>query len=832
MMTRTGVAFSLGLFLTFAAGQAATAQEPAAIVAGTASIAGPDGQPSVLPGVTITLTCERAEPRTEVSNGRGEFRFPGNGVTGAGTATCSIAADLQGFKSVAKAVVLTPGETVVVTMVLGLDTLREEVVVSAQTDAVESPITAHLERMTAHVMRTAPIASERFQDALPLIPGVVRGPDGLLNISGTRSNQSALTFNSANGTDPVTGEDAVELPIDAVSSVQVRGAAYAPEFGLSAGAVTTVETQKAGDSWHLTLNDLEPRVRRRGGAFKGIESFTPRVTIGGPVVNGKLSVLQSMQYEYSQTRVFGLPPFESDTKLQSFESFSRADWTVSPANHFTGSAIVSPRKTSYAGLNTFNPQGVTPDVENHNLLGSGTDQIILGSRGVLETRVSVKQFDSMIYPSHGRAAMVLAPDVNSGSYFNDQDRTSRRAEWLSTYSFTPLGPRHLVKLGAGVTHETFEGVSTSRPVEIVRENGTPSQEITFAGGGLLGRSRTAAQGYAQDSWTATSRLTVQFGARYDYESITGDIDLAPRGSFTAVVPGDGRTVVRGGAGMFYNSIPLNVAAFTQLQSRRVTHYAPDGETPLGPAVQVPNVVPSGLRTPRSANWNIEVDREWLKDFFVRAGYQQRENRFESVVDRIGLRDGISSIAAGGATALLAAGRSRYREGQISARYGFHGTDQIIGSYTRSSASGDLNDFNSFFGNIENPIIPPDARGPLPWDAPNRLLFWSSISLPRGFAVFPVLDVRTGFPLSNVDGDRNFVGPRNEAGRYPAFVSLDTQVTKRLRVFRHNATVGLKIFNITDHFNPRDYQGNLASAGFGGFNNSVGRTFRGKWVFEF
>ena len=52
------------------------------------------------------------------------------------------------------------------------------------------------------------------------------------------------------------------------------------------------------------------------------------------------------------------------------------------------------------------------------------------------------------------------------------------------------------------------------------------------------------------------------------------------------------------------------------------------------------------------------------------------------------------------------------------------------------------------------------------------------------------------------------------------------------MFHHDATIGLKIFNITDHFNPRDYQGDLASLAFGAFNNSVGRTFRGKWVFEF
>jgi TonB dependent receptor len=720
-----------------------------------------------------------------------------------------------------------PHETADVALRLDVETLHEEVNVTGSIDTAEgSAIAARVERITASVMQAAPIASERFQDALPLIPGVVRGPDGLLNISGTRSNQSALLFNSADGTDPVTGEEAIELPIDAVSAVQVRGSAFAPEFGLSAGAVTKVETQRAGDAWHTTVNDLEPRPRRRGGEFRGLESWTPRFTFGGPIVKGKVNRLESMQYEYSQTRVFGLPAFESDTKLQSFESYSRVDWTVTATNHFTGSAMVSPRKTTYAGLNTFNPQGVTPDIKNHNVLGSASDQIVVGDSGVLDTRVSVKQFDSTIYPSQGSGPMVLAPDVNSGSYFNDQERTSRRVEWLTTYAFTPLGPSHLLKIGAGVTYESFDGVSTSRPVDIVRQDGMLSQEITFTGNGLLDRHRTALRGYGQDSWTVSSRLSVQFGARYDYDSITGDVNVAPRGSFTVVASDDGRTVIRGGGGVFYDPIPLNVASFGQMQDRATASFAADGATPAGPTVFMRNVVGPAIHTPRSVNWNLELDREWLKNFFVRVGYQQRQNTFEPVLNPI-------TSTSGDPVLLLASdGRSRYREGQITARYAFHGADQVVGSYTRSSAVGNLNDFNSYFGNIENPVIRPDARGPLPWDAPNRYLFWSNINLPRGFTVFPVLDVRTGFPLSVVDENRNFVGARDEAGRYPTFVSLDMQVSKRFRVFHHNATVGLKVFNITNHFNPRDYQGNLASADFGAFANSVGRTFRGKWVFEF
>ncbi len=478
---RSIVALFVATLLGAGSAAAQTAgQAPSAVVAGTVSVPAPDGSPFVVPGVTLTLTCGSSEPKVEVSNESGEFRF-----VDAPVGSCAITAELQGFKTATTSVVVNAGETSTSTIQLGLEALHEEVTVRAQTDvAGNDTIAAHVERMTTQMMETAPIASERFQDALPLIPGVVRGPDGLLNINGTRSNQSALTFNNANGTDPVTGEDAIELPIDAVSTVQVRGAAFAPEFGLSAGAVTTVETQRAGDAWHVTVNDLEPRPRLRAGEFRGVESWTPRLTTGGPIVKGKLSLLESTQYEYSQTRTFGLPAFQSDTELQSFESYTRADWSISDPQHLTASAMISPRKTTYAGLNTFNPQPVTPNIRNNNVLASASHQLVIGQSGVLDTLVSVKQFDATIYPSQGSGPMVLAPDVNTGSYFNDQDRTSRRAEWLTTYGFTPFGPAHVVKVGAGLTYETFNGTNTSRPVNIVRENGTLSEEIGFIGSGL------------------------------------------------------------------------------------------------------------------------------------------------------------------------------------------------------------------------------------------------------------------------------------------------------------------------------------------------------------
>src|SRR2546426_1008588 len=109
---------SFCLLCTPFSGQDAPVQEAPAIVAGTVSIAGPDGQPVVLPGVVVTLTCNGAAAKTEVSNEQGEFRF-----ADLPSGTCSIVADLEGFKSATKIVTLQTGQSAAVTLLLGLDTL-------------------------------------------------------------------------------------------------------------------------------------------------------------------------------------------------------------------------------------------------------------------------------------------------------------------------------------------------------------------------------------------------------------------------------------------------------------------------------------------------------------------------------------------------------------------------------------------------------------------------------------------------------------------------------------------------------------------------------------
>lgn len=99
----------------------------------------------------------------------------------------------------------------------------------------------------------------------------------------------------------------------------------------------------------------------------------------------------------------------------------------------------------------------------------------------------------------------------------------------------------------------------------------------------------------------------------------------------------------------------------------------------------------------------------------------------------------------------------------------------------------------------------------------------------------MLDVHSGFPYSKVDDELNFVGQRNSL-RFPAFASLDVQILRPFRVTvfhrEHTLRAGIKVFNATSHFNPRDVQDNIASPSYGALFNSVGTQFRGKFEFDF
>jgi hypothetical protein len=780
-----------------------------------------------LPGASLILTPVTPGKTTlaTVTNDQGEYKLT-NLVAG----DYQLQVNLHGFKQLTERITVSAGVTTLKSISLEVEDVSVNVTVAVENNGINTTDAAPSASFRHDTLQTVPLVNERFQDALPLVPGVVRGPDGLLNVKGARASQSGLTVNSSNVTDPVTGDFAINLPIEAIQSVEVLTNPYSPEYGEFTGSVTTVQTKSGSEKFAVNAQSIFPRLRHRDGSFVGIEAFTPRVTFSGPVHGDKLKFIQSFEYRFVRTPIENLPALQRDTDLESLDSLSQIDWDIDERNHLTTTLSLFPQKLRYVGLNTFNPQEVTPNFKQRGFLVAVNERRILSAESMLESSFSVKQFDADVFPSSGNSPMNLAPNVNSGNFFNQQARQSKRFQAGEIYSFSPadFSGSHLMKLGGGLSYVTFSGSNTSNAVRVLRADGTRSQQLDFEGAGQLSRNEKKFFGYFADKWTINRRLTLEYGVRYDRDNLASENNFSPRIGFAFLPVLDGRTVVRGGIGVFYDDINLNLATFSQLQERILTRFGADGQQILSVEHQHLSLTDGRLITPRSVNWNIEVDREWFKNLFVRVGYLQRQGSREFVLNPIG------SLTQETILQLDNSGSSRYREFQVTTRYRISDRDELVASYVRSSAMADVNDFNSYFGNFENPIIRKNERSRLPWDAPNRFLFWGQIHTKYGITVAPVFDLRTGFPYSVIDEERNFVGARNRAGRYPTFASVDLQVLKSInlpgRGKSYRAELGVKVFNLTNHFNPRDFQNNLASDSFGGFSNGVGRKFATKITF--
>lgn len=785
-----------------------------------------------LPGVVVNLSGERLLDKNlkTVSDEEGRYSFIG--LT-AGDYVVSV--ELQGFKKYEQKTMVQIDATVELNILLQPIALTETVTVTE--DKIDAGKTESTTAgvITSTTLRDAPLIDQKFQDALPLLPGVVRGPDGNLNIKGTRPNQSGILVSSLNVTDPVTGSPAIELPLEAVETVQVYSNPYSAEYGKFSGAVTTIETRAGSNDWRYLVSGVLPRPRWRDGKLFGIGAVTPRIAVGGPILRNKLFFFQSLEYRFVRTNVPSLETLEErqrDIQRESFDSFSRIDYVVNPIHRLTVSLSVFPQKLDFFNLNTFNPADTTANFHQRGWFLAFNEQAAFKSGALLQSSFSVKQFDADIF-GNSADPYLITPDINFGGWFDRQHRESRRYEWLEVYHSTPRRWRgsHAIRAGFNFSHTTFTGNDISRPVQVVRRNGTIAQLIEFVGDSALRQRQNEYSVFVQDKWSINGRLTFDLGLRFDRDQISGTNNLAPRFGFALLPTASEHTVVRGGVGLFYDKIPLNVGAFEQYQSQLVTTFAADGATITDGPRLFRNTAPNGgLKNPYSLAANVQIDHQLTKRLLMRFGYEERRTRRDFFVEPVS-RAGSSDE---GALVLQNAGRSHYREFQAMARLRLQEGRNIFLSYVRSAARGDLNDFNTYFGNLRHPIIRPNEFGKQQFDAPNRLLFWGDFGLRYDIVATPVLEWRSGFPFSLLDEAQNFVGPRNEGGRFPPLMTLDLLVTKGVRIpFRgkkYKGRVGITIFNITNHWNPRDVQSNLASPQFGTFYNSPYRSFRTKFEF--
>jgi len=813
--TRRLIIIAVLLGLVSANGLSQNSEKTSGAIQGVVFTIDPDGARSVVPGTQISLD---GSAHLEVeSDGEGQFAF-----TSVAAGDYTLRAEAPSLAAT-QTVAVTAGNVSEVLLEMRLVMVADSTTVSANTDQVETKQSSGTNTIGESAVEHMPNRNEHFESLLPLVPGVVRGPSGRINMKGARASQKGSLVNSADVTDPATGETAINIPIDVVQSVQVLSTPYNPEYGKFTGAVSNVETKPGDfDKFRMSAQNLIPRLRREDGSIMGIAAASPRFTFSGPIVKDRVAFTESLEYRYERNPVYSLRSLQRDTKSETYDSYTQLDFNISQKHTATASFAIFPQKFEYYGLNTFTPQLSTPDLHERGYQADLQDRYITDSGDLLTSQVSFRKFDADLFPKNDEPYELLVESTRGG-FFNRQDRNTNRTEWEEIYRSHPhhFFGSHELDAGVDFAHSSYDGRQEFLPVEIVGVTGYPLERIQFGPTAKFSVDQNETAWFVGDKWTVTNRLTFDLGLRFDRDSVTDSVSTAPRAGFVLAVTGDGKTLLKGGAGYFYDRVPLNIPAFRHLPNRTVETLDPAGAVLA--STEYANAITNGIRIPRSEVWNVEVDRQVSSDFLLRVAYQQR-NTVREVF--------LNPIASAGILSLSNDGSDFYKEFQVTGRYRIH-RSTLNASYVRSRTYGDLNDFNQFFGNYPYAVIQPNQRGRLSFDAPNRFLAWGEIAAPWKLTFAPVVDVHTGFPYSTINQYREFVGPRNES-RFPRFISTDLQVLREIRlpIKEKHARVGFGVFNIFNRPNYRDVQNDLDSYRSGEFFNGVGRTFHGKFVLEF
>jgi hypothetical protein len=669
--------------------------------------------------------------------------------------------------------------------------------------------------MSASLAQRLPTARPHILQSLPLLPSVVRGRDGQLNIGGTRPHESSLWIDGFDVTDPVTGTTSLDLPDESVKGMAVLRDPIAATFSGVLGSLASIETVPGGGTFKGGVQGFIPRPRLSGLGLGRIEAFFPRAYASGS--KGRVRYFGSAEFNFERVPVPGVTSQSGspNTGATGITSFARVDIQASPVHTITIEGIFAPVHTSNPDLSPLRALAATQQIDARDVFGGVVDRLVLGSSDLLTLRVGLLTHSSDFTPS-GTGAALLTPQGWSQNWFSAASTSGTRRSLSLTWdraSVSALG-MHAFSLSTDLRQRSMTGSVMHQPIEIENSAGQLVRSIEFGPSAGLSAEDMVGGAGLRDLWDVNARLQLDLGLRLDWQALDQGPTPAPRLGVRYRLDAAGRTTVKGSAGVFVGRVPLGARAFGQFATRTDTVFDPGTGAVTHSAVLSPVETPLAL--PRAIGIALEVEHQLRPGLELQLGVRQRLGSFLPTVE---------VPAAGGAVPLASTGTSTYREGQLSIHQTWRDDRQVFLSYVGAISRGSVNDFGTLFVNLDTAFLEPAGVARTQTDVPHRLRGWGTFGLPRALVVSPSIEWRTGFPYSVQDVYHNYVGEPNSA-RFPDYLSIDVTAYKTFDLFARKLDLGLQFFNVTAHFNPRDVINVTDSTQFGTFTNSFGVTVGG------
>ena len=498
--------------------------------------------------------------------------------------------------------------------------------------------------------------------------------------------------NSVDVTDPATGEfgrPSLSTLLKASITSRLR---FSRSWPFLLGVVSWNEAWR--EKWKWELNDPLPEFNIRSWHLHGLRTATPRLNVEGPILPGS-STSPKGSIMKCGSMPFGTHfPF-NQKKTAGFNSFTQIDWIASARNLLTGSVHMAPQRLQFVNLNYYNPQPTTPDANTSNYTAtvptSGVSGRGLGEYGLgdqIPRQRLAKRRCGLRNPAPNRCRELLRATAS-------QCQTRELVVVICICGKERLGNPQLEGRSLPLPQRggrTDDGTSGRH-----RKHRRPSLgEDCLPGWRAIPQPRYRSRHLRPGPLDSESAPVVGSRIAHRDSNHFGNARFAPRGGIAWSPFRRTGTVVRAGAGVFYDRVPLGVYSFDRYPERVVTFYDAAGAISAGPFTYINGLgeVVShrsltyshdfpGNFAPRSTTGSVQIEQPLTRNIQLRIGYLHAVSSSLVILDATG----IDPVTNTGRMLLSGGGTGRYRQFDVTAKVRRGEGRELFFSYVRSRTTG-------------------------------------------------------------------------------------------------------------------------------------------------
>lgn len=570
------------------------AQEGTATIRGTIA----DANGAVLPGAAVSISNQETglNRRTATTTDNGEYVF-----TSLTPGLYRLTVEANGFKTTNRENILVAvGETKELKISLEVGAANESISISSEPPIIATTSKEIGGNINQRELIELPSINRNFIGFVGLLPGVVPsistesfGSDSV-SVNGQDPRYNNFLLDGANNNDDVIGQRAgaqTRTALESVQEFQVLTNQFDAQYGRTSGGIINAITKSGTNDLHGSgfgfFQDDKLNASNRFAILNQLDNPDTSLkqfgfTLGGPIKQNRAHFFVGLERTLIDEGIIinipARPEFNTTTTEQTRALNTTVRFDTQPSERHQISVRWlrenSPQLNQIIGNVTLDAAREENDVDQ-TVVGSWTATLtprLLNDMRINFTRENVN-FANPGFNS-GKSMAELPPTLVFPSFTAQQSNVAQ-GRINNSYRFADtvnwIRSSHSFKFGVEYNYVSADNFNegllngqfifpTNAPFDASNPSTYPERfQIRVPGAQKFVLINHNTSLFAQDDWKVNQQLTLNLGLRWDDETISPDNNnISPRVGFAYDIRGEGRTVLRGGYGFFYQNTPFEL----------------------------------------------------------------------------------------------------------------------------------------------------------------------------------------------------------------------------------------------------------------------------------